>query len=448
MKNGILKSLTLVFVFSFLGTSLAEEPFQVTPETLRQRLLTENISLMSGLNQVYQAKVKVSVARSQLLPSLNLGMALPSGKSNFIVSTVSFLLPFLVPSNWFAYDESKYLFDAEKDSYYLLQLNTFASAYGIYSTMVGDLELRKILNAQYENLVKIRDMIQAKYELGLASQSDVLQSQAQAELGMVQLSQMDQLLENEQAILRESLAFPLEKEFSLVPSHVAPADVEKLSPQALLEVALVKSPEYSQVKSLIEAANDNNWSKVFAFVNSSSLGSVSVGGNGASFSNLTMAQGFNFGFGYFPGVELSQAAIEQFELRLKEVKLEQARVVESALSALKQSQIQLDQATRAEADLVKVFNFQLENYELGLTDLMHVLDVQNSVTIAATTRVKSQIDLDGHRITLHRLVQTDQFANVKGCPIEKRRTRGFWEGIKDFFSSSKSQKSIDQICRS
>jgi outer membrane protein TolC len=448
VKNKILKVLTLGFVFSFVGSSLADEPFQVTPETLRKRLLTENISVLTGLNQLYQAKIQVNIARAQLLPSLNLGAALPSGKSNFIVSTVSFLLPFLVPSNWFNYDESQYLFDAEKDSYYLLQLNSFASAYSIYSTMVSDVELRKILNTQYENLVKIKNMIQAKYELGLAGQAELLQAQAQAELAMVQLSQIDELLLNEQSILRQSLAFPLEKDFNLVPGHVPPATVEGLSPQALLDVSLMKSPEYSQVQSLIAAAEDNNWAKVFAFINSGSLSSSSVNGASASFSSLTQTENFNFGFGYFPGVELSEAAVAQMKLRLTEVKSEQARIVESALSSLKQAQLQFQQAQSAEADLLKVFSFELENYELGLTDLQHVLDVQNSVTIAATTRAKSQLDLDGQRITLHRLIQTDEFANIKGCAIEQKQTRSFWQGIKDFFSSSKSQKTIEEICRS
>src|SRR4051812_45402677 len=49
---------------------------RLNPETLRKQLLENNLSIIQALNQVHDAKDQVSVARGNLLPSLNLGALL------------------------------------------------------------------------------------------------------------------------------------------------------------------------------------------------------------------------------------------------------------------------------------------------------------------------------------------------------------------------------------
>jgi outer membrane protein TolC len=443
--------IVLVSIFTLVlssGSASENEVLKLTPETLRQSVLESNTSILIKMNQVYQSKLNVNLARANLLPSLNLGVVLNANQGNFIFSAVSILMPFLIPSNWFNYRQNEALFEAEKQSYYLLKLNTYASAYSAYQVILEDLSLREILNTQYQNLIRIRDVIARRVELGLVSRTDLIQAESQVQMAMVDLSQIDGLLHQEHAILRQTLAIPLNQEFGLEPGSVPEAEYETTSPQELVEMTLKISPEYKQINAMIKAADEGKWSKVFAFLSSASLiGSVSTSSASVSFNPVLAGSSFNIGFGLVPAVQLSDAAVEQLKLRKTEIELEQAKVVETVLSGLVQAKIQFENAEKAEAGLQQVLEMQIKRYYFGLTDVLHVLDSQNSVTKASVSRVRSQMDLDSLRITMHRILQSDQFAKIEGCHLLPEKSQNFWGKIKDFFSSSSSQKSLDELCQ-
>jgi hypothetical protein len=119
------------------------------------------------------------------------------------------------------------------------------------------------------------------------------------------------------------------------------------------------------------------------------------------------------------------------------------------MSGLQEANLQLAQSTQAEASLKKVFEFQLENYNLGYTDLLHVLDAQRSLIQASTAKINALMERDNLRISLHRAEMTDEFANIPRCkaaaPAPARR--GFIQGIREFFSSPAIQKSVEDMCR-
>src|SRR4051812_30110387 len=74
----------------------------INPKTLRSLIVHNNFGEMTQLNLIHQAKDTVDQARGRLLPSLNLG-AIISGITAgpaFALTSISFLLPFLLPSNW------------------------------------------------------------------------------------------------------------------------------------------------------------------------------------------------------------------------------------------------------------------------------------------------------------------------------------------------------------
>ncbi len=418
----------------------------LTPENLRQHLLGNNLAIMQALNDVYQAKQGINYARTQLLPSLNLGVALNEAGSGFFISTVSFLLPFLVPSNWFNYEESKYIFEAEKFSYYLLELNLYASAYTLLVTIKGDRELREVLNQQYQNLLKIQEINRTRWLLGIISETDYEQSMAETKLAGSQVSEMDKLLAKETPLIRQMLALRLEDSIEFKDFTVPPSPFEEKTPRETLDYALQVSPEFSQIGNLITASKAGKWSKAFAFI---SNGALSVGANennSIAFKNMRAEAQFNFSFSYFPALALTNLITDRLELRRREIQTEQTQIIESSLGMITHAKLQLAQATEAEEGLKKVLEQQTSNYALGLTDLLHILDTQNAVVQASTARVRSQMDLNNLRINLHRAVLMDEFQKIQPCQA-KQVKNSVWKEIKNFFSSQQAQKTVDQQCK-
>jgi outer membrane protein TolC len=449
-QKGAVRFLVLCVVLSqvfFPGAVMAQTPStKITPDTLREQILNSNLVILSELNQVYQSKLNINVQRAKLLPSLNLSTAISTLGGGFFLTGVSILMPFLIPSNWFHYKESKYQFEAEKYAYNLLQLNTYASAYSSYSTVLGDENIRDVLNVQYQNLSKIQHTIQLKYDFGLASKSDLDRATAGTQLAFVQLSQMSELLASEKASLRGSMALPLEQDFDLTEVHVVPSEFEDMNPQDVLPKALAVSPENAQVTDLIAAGREGKWSQVFAFLNSGALTVPGNNGSPSSFNSLIGSGSFSIGFGIIPALKMSQAAVDQLYLRQREIAVEEARAVEATLGSIAQAKQQLDSAQKAEANLNDVLQTQIHHYEMGLTDLLHVLDAQNAITQASTARVRAQMDLDGLRINLHRIMLTDQFSKIKGCqalPPGKKLKKY----LKDYFMKASTQQTIERLCK-
>lgn len=438
----------VLFCFSLNGIALPKDPprVQLTPQILRQRLLESNLSILQEYQRVYQAKSTINIARGQLLPSLNLGVAANFQGGGFFLSTVSLLLPFLVPSNWFNYQESKYLFEAEKYSYYLLKLNLYASAYSTLTTMTGDRELRKVLQQQYENLSKIQEMIQLRHDFGIQTSSDLTQAKAQTQLAFIQLAQVDKLLIEEENSLKAFLALPIETQIDFNDFDVPPSPFEEKTPTETLDYALKVSPEYGQVGQLISASQAGKWSKAFAFMNSSALSISADDHRSLSFSNLRADANFNFNWGIFPAISLTQSIIQELQFRKEEIKVEQGRIIASDLGIIAQVKLQLAQAVQAEEGLNKVLQEQTMNYNLGLTDLLHILDTQNAVTQAATARVQSRMELSNLRINLHRIMLSEEFSKIQPCKAKQVRNN-LWTEIKGFFSSATAQKTVDQQCK-
>ncbi|MEK2644917.1 TolC family protein [Bdellovibrio sp. BCCA] len=444
-----MRFLTLIFT-AFLITATAfaapkqQGPVVINPKSLRTMLLSRNIDIAIALNEVQQAKAQVAQARGNLLPSVNLGTVISSGPS-FMLTSVSFLLPFLMPSKWMDLKESSYLLKAQGTSYYLAQLNQFASAYSVYLTVVGDMQLRGALQKQYENFKAIEEQLRLPAEVGIIRKEDYLQAQAQAQLALVQVSQVDELIKREKASVRQMLGLELNQEIVFEAVHVPSSSAESMSPQALLDKVHESSPEAVQMTALITAAQYNKWSKAFSFLSGSSLG-VNRPSTGGAFSSVTQTGSVNLGFGYFPALEISNLNIEQLKLRKKELRLDQAQLIETTLGALEEAQKQYTAASQAEDNMRQVYNAELMRYQVGITDILHVLELGNSLTSAVVNKVKAATALDTLRISLHRIMISDQFAGVETCEIERRSSGGIRGKLGRIFNPDKDKVTLDQIC--
>lgn len=444
-----MKFLSLIFTLLFTA-SIAfsspepQGPVVINPGSLRSLLMARNIDIAVALNEVQQAKAQVAQSRGNLLPAVNLGAVISSGPS-FMLTAVSFLVPFLMPSKWMDLKESSHLLKAQGTSYYLAQLNGYASAYSVYVTTVGDIQLREALFSQYENYKAIEDQLRLPAESGMIRMEDYLQAQAQAQLALIQVSQLDELIKREKASVRQMLGLALDQEIVFEPVQIPESPVENMSPQELLDKVHESSPETSQLNSLIKAAQYNTWSKAFSFLSGFSLG-ANRPSTGGAFSSVTQTGSINMGFGYFPGLELSNLNIEQLRLRLVELRQDQAELIESTLGALEESQKQYTAAFSAEENLRKVYNAELLRYRVGMTDILHVLQAGNGLTGAMINKVKATTALENLRVSLHRLMITDEFTMIKKCEIERRDSGGIGGKLGRIFNPDKDKISLNKAC--
>lgn len=433
-------ALTLASSAGFAAPSSKQnsQPAQVVinASSLKRIMLDRNIDLLVQLNQVQQAKARVNQARGNVLPSINLGTVVASGVS-FGLATVSVLLPFLLPSSWFDLRSTQHLLNAQGSAYYIAQLNTYASAYTLYYTVLNDMDLRVALYNQYVSSKNLEDAMKTAMERGIISPEDFLKAQAQTQLAYIQVSQVDALINSEKAAIREMLALPLNTEITFERGHAPVSPYENQPPMVLLPQVLKTSPEYSQMNSMISAAVADKWSQAFSFLTGSSLTAAKSNG---SFGDVSHIGSVNLGFAYFPALQISNLNVAALKLQKQALEFDHAQILEVTLFSLQEAGKQLVAAELAVNNLQKVYESQLGRFRLGMVTLVELLQTTNSLTSALANRVTAQSSLDNQRIALHRIMLTDQFSTVTACKIKQRPRKGT-------FKPQEQQASLDKACR-
>jgi multidrug efflux system outer membrane protein len=419
----------------------------ITPATLRSALLRSNYGVLESLNLIHQAKDQVNIARGNLLPRLNLG-AMLSSVSNFGISSISFLLPFLLPTNWANLHQSEDLLESQKIGYRLVELNNYATAYTLYTTMQGDNAIREALVSEYNDLVSVRDYLIQRQKFVDVAQEDIDRADSEVKLSRANISTTDEMLVRERASLREALALPLSVNLTLSDQTVPASSYEGSSVLSLAKRISAVAPENTQIAYLIRAAGEVKFSKEFSFFSGASL-NVGVGSSGTpSFNNLSAGAQFSIGFDYVPNITLANDNILNLQIRVRELRAQQAQLAESTLDAIQQAKLQVQQTGEAETELRSVFSAEFRKYTLGLTDLLNVLDAERTVATATATKAKAQADVDSLRVTLHRELLTDQFASIPGCRIRpgaEEEDKGHF--FSKLFNSKKYTMAIDEACQ-
>jgi len=423
----------------------------LNPENIQRQILKNNTSVLQGLNSVHQAKDEVNIARGNLLPALNLGIMTSFAGGGFILSAIDFLLPFLIPSNWANYYSQKALFESEKLSYKVIQLNTVTSALSLYYTVLSDNQVQQIYQQQYLDLQEIYELQKRKSTTGTVPVADLLQTQAQAQMAGVRASQLTELNRQEIASIRKALALSLNTTLHLEFVDVKPSPWEFESISSAVKQANSVSVERQQIRYLLKAAKDQVWSKSFGWINGASLGSRSENGGNASFQNMTGSASFGFSFAMFPQIQLSQDQVAAIEIQERELSLESTRIVESALSSLIEAKQQLDLATQAENQMARVYQIRVQEFDQGTETLTNVLIARSQMADSSVARIKSNLDVNLQRTLLQRALLAGEFANIKGCSSsarmpEEQKKQG---RIGRIFRPVKEVKypSLDDLCR-
>jgi outer membrane protein TolC len=464
MKNFVaIFSLTIFTLSGFSAQAASQSDPSVKtilldPATLRVQLLKANLSLEQQEKLVEDAKTSVSLARAGLFPSLNVTALF---KGNFILSSVDFLLPFLVPSNWAAVDQNKHLFEAQKYAYKALELNTYSSALAVYFNVKSDHEIAEQYLQQAKDLRQIASFVQDNASLGVASGQDVQNALGNAEAAEGQASKMQAAMIKEIAALRQMLGLSLDTQIQFSQEDAAatlpPSDVESFtSPDGIakaVDQSLSIAPEQGQINELISAAQAGTWSKVFGWINSASIGATGQNGESASFSNLQAKGSISLGLGIFPAIELSNRNVDEIKLRSEALKQENTQILEGNILAAREAQNELAHFSNAQADLQDAYDEVLNEYHYGIASIYDVLQAHKSVSSAAINRIQAELDITLLRVTLHRTMITNEFAKIPNCaaqapaaPQKRGGLAGFFEGL--FGShSNENGPSLLEICK-
>ena len=443
MKN-INISLIACSVALYSSLSLADQPstFIVNSETIRTQLLSKNITLLQTLNNVENSKLNVSMARAKLLPSLNLGALLPAlANPSFLLSSVTFLFPFLVPSNWAVLKQQKELFEADKAAYKAVQLNVLGNALSLYHTYLTDQKIQNVYRDQSTALGTMFANLQKQSEiLGNVSSDDLSMSAAQWEESKVKVSKLQELLVAEVAGVRTMLGLPLNTVITSEDSEIAASDYETRSAMEISDHSLKVAPEISQMGFLESAAKASKFAKIFGFISSASM-SASNSSPNVVFGNLKAGGAFSFGADNIVNIKIASNNMEAIKLREEQLKEENERMSEVIAGQINEVKSQEELTAKALADRLSVYQSQQKEYAFGLISLQTLLQTQIQLTDSYVNQFKSELDLKMQRLTLGRLVIDGDFAKIQGCTATEQpdvHSGGIFHKKKDL--------TLDQAC--
>ena len=396
--------------------------FHVNPESIRHQLLENNLSLEATFMQVQDAKDKVNLARANLLPSLNLGGMLNfSSGPSFVLSSVQFLLPFLLPSNWFNLSEEKNLFSAEKIAFRVLELNTFGSALSVYYTALNDQKVQAIYTqeaADYQEIVQVlQDQDQVFHNVPA---DQILQAKAQAQMAQSQSLGLATLSVQEISILRSALNLPLETELILDQTIASVSSEETASISDVVTKAQAIAPELMQIQYLIQAAEYAKKSTQFSFLGGATLGAQASPGSssGVSSSNTRISGSLAIGAAIFPSIKLAGRNVEEVRFQDTQIRQQTTQVLEATLKSITNVQKQVSLTTQAENELNQVYvSKEFQYRQMHSATLTDVLLARTQMVAASAAKEQALLNLNLLRVTLQRSLLSDQFAKIKGCSM-------------------------------
>ena len=446
----ILSTLIITSILFSSSLSLAAETktFVVTPESIRAQLFSSNMTLLQALNNVEKSKLDVSMARAKLLPSLNLGILVPAlANPTFLLGSVTFLFPFLIPSNWAVLKQEKALLEADRLSYKALQLNVLSNALSLYYTYLNDIQVQRIYSEQSTTLGLLYQSLKRQASvLGNVTTEDLNMAAAQWEESKIQVSKLQELLIEERAGLRTLLGLPLGGAYDVKLVELAPTDYETKSASEIATRSLDVAPEMAQIGFLIKAAKAGKFAKMFGFISSSTLSGT--GSESASaFNGLKAGGGFSFGADTFVNVKIANNNIAAIQLREDQLREENEKTAEVISGRIVEVKTQQDLTANALRDRLKVYEGQKKQYAIGLIPLQTLLLTQTQLTASYISNIKNDLDLKMQRLTLQRLVIDGDFSRVIGCKTSNKSFET--NNDKKWFKKDpkESQTTLDDICK-
>jgi outer membrane protein TolC len=395
---------------------------QLDFETISALLFDGNLPIHLASNRVYRSKAEVNQARTNLLPSINLGALLLSVvQPQFAWAGVEALVPFLVPENWFRARGASRLFEAEKLALQIVEQNQYASAVSLVSLWSLDRRLLSLLEDQQGDATISRQRAQAQFDLGLISNEELkraIQDENQAEISA---SRVQELVTGEEASLRRALGLKPETRlrFSERDLEIFESPSEGLQIQGLVDRVMQNSPEAQQLSRLEEAGRQGKWSSVFAFMGGVSLSQPAANGRlSPSLEGLSARGGIQLSFGYFPALQISNRNLQELQLRRDEMRLEFQELLETLqgrLASARNQEVRFKELERSQETLRDATRLRVE---LGLAESWELDDLERALRQSRLDTLRARMNLSLARLAWQRALQEGPFERLSPCVVD------------------------------
>ena len=415
----------------------------LSPDVLQQMILSGNKDIYTQLLSLEDARDKLQGARSALLPSINVSV---SSVPNFIVSGLSALLPFLLPSNYFQLDEAHDTFLAHMDAFKIYELNTVATGLSLYFTVMADLKTVQVYKAEAQDLRAI-----ANYQAALQgvnySYEQVLNAQSLAATAEGNAKDLQAKVAGEIENLKNSVGLTDAHQQITILDVDMPASVdESLDPQWVTQLALRQSPELDQAKHLVSAAQSGVDAAEFGILSSVSLVAEQAGqtaNSSVSFSKYKATGTASFSFGTLDTVSISERSVTEAQAQVGLLQDSEATLINSTLQAINLQAQAMNDFQKAMSAAQQSYALTLANYQVGTVNYVDLMTAHNTMVQAQIKLINEELGLNLNRVTLHRALMTANFANIKGCLAQPVKPGGFWSLFGDF----SPQYTLIELCK-
>ena len=238
-----------------------------------------NYSVSQEAERVFQAKQNIGVARGNLLPRLNVKSLVGVFTQDYL-SIVGSLFPFLIPSNWYKWKQTKQLFQAERFSFASLRGNEMSAVEGLYYLLLRDQMVLNRLKNQIAWMKETQQGLQKEESIGTTYTGAAEYFGASIVLLERDRIGLEALIKNEYGQLSQSVALPPLNGITKLTEVSFPSsllDVEVLDPYKFYKDAQEKSYEIKTLNHLQEAAKYTEREVLFDFLNPDSNGGLGFG---------------------------------------------------------------------------------------------------------------------------------------------------------------------------
>lgn len=396
--------------------------FRVDPISLRERLASNSLDVLTSLNQVHRSKDNLNLSRANLLPSLDISPAAAFSGVGFFASSIAALLPFLVPDNWFALKASKAQLESDKQAYRLAQLNDYATIYAAYLALLNDQKLEAILKSAVNDWQIIYKITVLQDQLGQAQPGAVDLALSQVRLAQNQLQGTQAMNVKDLAAVRTQLDLDPTQPVEIKDYKVPASQNEHMGVDQAAQYAFQLAPEAAQIRDLLDAAHQGVLSATFSFIESGTLNFAQTGGGtNLSLNHAVISMGLHLGADLGPKISLSKRNVDDLVLREKEIVQELDSTLATALGQLPLQLQQYESAAAAEAALKRNYQTTLGRYRLGQATLTDVINSRVGIVQSSAARLAAETTVALTRVTLHRTFLSDQFAQLPGCVYKEAR---------------------------
>ena len=369
-----------------------------------------NYSVQSEFESVYQAKKRVKVAIGGLLPRVSVSNVFSFFRGNPLdsIEIVGNLVPFIFPSNWFAWKEAKSLYKAERISYAAMRGNEMNTVQGLYYNILRTKELQTKLSEQVSWLISVRQFLIASAQNN--AQEKIYADTADAVIANLKsdIIKLQQQYNSSLGALGMAVALPPATAISdLEPVKIPDLNlISQIDKVKLAKDAKEKSLEIETMSYLVAAAKSAKKEVIFRIFDPSRDAKI--------------------GFGYPSEIKISQSQIRQVEVQKNQIgsmieqkSVEVAESFNAALAYFKEASVAYEKSKSIQANYVQ----KLQLNEGTLTDL---IPLNNETLSAAVKLVESKFDFLVAASTKDRLVREGFYQDLEGAiPMDQETLKIF-----------------------